>query len=146
MARRPKIKKVLPDTGSLIEQLEYLGLFLALFVCLSLFLWNISSLVSRGYREERKFLAVQDDVMAQEAENEKLKQELEYAKSDISAEEGARDVLGMVSEGEELVFVDESLIKTGSEADTAFEEEPGDMQAETLRSYWQDWIFLFAKI
>lgn len=137
-----RIRKVLQDRGGWVEQFEYLFLFIALFVCLSLLLWNISTLIARGYREKRKFDIVQEDIAAQEAENEKLQEELAYARSDVAAEGGARNVLGMAYEGEEIVFVDEEALSSEDEADDEATVD-GAKEEPALGSKVDEWIKLF---
>jgi len=98
--------------------MKYLFLFLSLFLSLSLLLWNVSTTISKGYRERAKFEQISREVSEKEAEVEALKSELAFAQSDQAAEGGARDVLGMSYPGEEVVFVDERNLEiTPDEAD-----------------------------
>ena len=149
MVSARKVKKILQGAGSrggllgklakFFAQLEYLFLFIGLFACLTLLLWNISTLISKGYREKQKFAQVQEDLAAQEEENARLRAELEYQRSDEAAEGGARDVLGMAYDGEEVIFVDESALSgygsDDSDADLAQTSELAD-------GHWRAWVDL----
>lgn len=103
--------------------MKYLFLFLALFLSLSLLLWNVSATISKGYREREKFERIFTEVSEKETEVERLKRELAFAQSEEAAEQGVRDVLGMSYPGEDVVFVDESALL-----------EPKDKSAEGLSS------------
>jgi cell division protein FtsB len=139
-----KIKRIFRTTDSFRSQLQYLLLFVVLFISLSLLLWNVSSTISRGYREKAKFDQISQEISDKENEVEGLKAELSYAQSDRSAEEGARDVLGMIYPGEDVIFVDEGRLPSdgGSEADSSASDSGSNSSVE-YTSNLEGWLKLF---
>lgn len=139
-----KINRLLASTESFRAQLQYLFLFIALFASLSVLLWNVSATISRGYRERAKFEEISQDVEDTQSEVDALKGELAYAQSERSAEEGARNVLGYILPGEQVVFVDESRLPDDEE--DAVAEEDDEMvlaSGETFSSNLEGWMKLF---
>lgn len=143
--RRFSIKKILQDKFTSTDGLGYIWLFVALFVCLSLLLWNIGRIVSKGYREKEKVEVLLSEVKKLEEEHASLEKELAYAKSDVAGEEGARNILGMSYEGEEVIFVNERKENRADTTDKAEMEGFSHSHRSGHQSgppYWKDWIQL----
>lgn len=143
--RRQSIKKILQDRLNPGYGLGYIWLFLALFVCLSLLLWNISRVISKGYREIEKVKVLSSEVEKLEKERAFLEKELEYAKSDVAGEEGARNLLGMAYEGEEVIFLDEGREESEGGDGGAKSEDLKQQNKENRAGppYWLAWIRVF---
>jgi cell division protein FtsB len=140
------IKKILQDRSFAKSGIGYIWLFVALFTSFSLLLWNITREVSKGYREKEKIKFLSSEVSKLEEENKQLHRQLDYSKSDIAAEEGARNILGMSHEDEELIFVNEKTIQSIKENEfkTNQNNEEIDESKEPAykSSYWSDWLNL----
>jgi|GEM_PF-6840839 len=128
--------------------MKYLFLFLSLFISLSLLLWNVSSTISKGYRERGKFEQISLEVEQKRVEVERLKKELAYAQSEEAAEQGARNVLGMSYPNEEVVFVDEQGLAGDSSdndnretTDISVGSFPDHLQANINLSSWLQLFF-----
>lgn len=151
---RNKIKQIVKRTGSLGGRreatqvgLQYFVLFLILFAGSSFFLWNVSTTISKGYREQAKFDQISKETEDVLSEVEKLRDDLSYAQSDRSAEEGARNVLGMVFSGEEVIFVDGKNLPKDPDSSVEPSEDVEDTRNRDndhlYKSNFEAWVKLF---
>lgn len=83
---------------------EDLVLLVALVVALAL-VWNTVSAMQRNYRLQQKYDRLKAEVSLQEIENQNMKYQIQYLKSDSFLELQARDKFNKASTGEHLVYL-----------------------------------------
>jgi len=95
-----------------------------------------------AYRLSRVVATLEEEVAAMRAENEALKERLEYVDTDAYIEEAAREKLRWVQPGDTAVIVLPSEEQEAPEATPL--PSPGNLQGEEVikKPNWQRWLDL----
>lgn len=113
-----------------------------LFVALGL-AWNTVVAMQRNYRLEQQYKQLASEVELLELENQNMKYQIEYTKSDDFKELAARSKLGRAFHGESLVYINgkkEVAKKVVSQPDKKEVVEDSANWRSNLQSWWQFFV------
>ena len=102
--------------------------------------WNMINVIRQNYEYQQRADKIADDISLMELENEKLKYNIEYYKTDSYLEQRARESLNLRAPGEKVIVVPKR--KTAAEKQPQEERPPS--RIEQYKQNLQDWKNLFS--